>query len=59
MIGSREKDGRMQNMRDFVKEFNAAFNGRGGGKPEMVQGTVQGVGEEIRAWILEKASETS
>lgn len=59
VIGSREKDGRMQNMRDFVKEFNAAFNGRGGGKPEMVQGTVQGVGEEIRAWILEKASETS
>ncbi len=26
------------NMRDFVKEFNAKFNGTGGGSPQMVQG---------------------
>ena len=57
VIGSRERDGRQMNMRDFVKEFNAAFNGRGGGKPEMVQGTARGSEDEMRAWILEKAGE--
>ena len=45
------------NMRDFVKEFNAAFNGRGGGKPEMVQGTAHGSEDKMCAWILEKAGE--
>ena len=57
VIGSRERDGRQMNMRDFVKEFNAAFNGRGGGKPEMVQGTARGSEDEMREWILEKAGE--
>ena len=57
VIGSRERDGRQMNMRDFVKEFNAAFNGRGGGKPEMVQGTARGSEDEMRTWILEKAGE--
>ena len=57
MIGSRERDGRQMNMRDFVKEFNAAFNGRGGGKPEMVQGTAHGSEDKMCAWILEKAGE--
>lgn len=57
VIGSRERDGRQMNMRDFVKEFNAAFDGRGGGKPEMVQGTARGSEDEMRAWILEKAGE--
>lgn len=57
VIGSREQDGRQINMRDFVKEFNAAFDGRGGGKPEMVQGTARGSEDEMRAWILEKAGE--
>ena len=52
VIGSRA-----QNMREFVKEFNAAFNGRGGGKPEMVQGTARGCESEMRTWILEKAGE--
>ena len=42
-------------MRPFVKEFNAAFDGRGGGRPEMVQGTASGNEEDIKAWILEKA----
>ena len=57
VIGSRERDGRQMNMRDFVKEFNAAFNGLGGGKPEMVQGTARGSEDEMREWILEKAGE--
>ena len=52
VIGSRS-----QNMRELVKEFNAAFDGRGGGRPEMVQGTACGKAEEIRTWILEKAGE--
>ena len=52
VIGSRS-----QNMRELVKEFNAAFNGRGGGKPEMVQGTARGCESEMRMWILEKAGE--
>ena len=50
VIGSRALD-----MRAVAKEFNAAFDGRGGGKPEMVQGTARGIEEEIKAWILEKA----
>ena len=52
VIGSRT-----QNMRELVKEFNAAFDGRGGGKPEMVQGTARGCEDEMRTWILEKAGE--
>lgn len=52
VIGSRNKD-----MRALVKEFNAAFHGRGGGKAEMVQGTAAGNREEIRKWILEKAGD--
>ena len=50
VIGSRKND-----MRVFVKEFNAAFSGRGGGKPEMVQGTAKGSASEMREWIFEKA----
>lgn len=50
VIGSREKD-----VRGLAKELNAAFEGRGGGKPEMVQGSVKGDAEEIEGWILEKA----
>ena len=33
------------------KLLNEAFHGRGGGKPEMVQGTVQGKREEIEAFL--------
>ena len=36
VIGSRDVD-----VRNMAKELNAAFEGRGGGRPEMVQGTVQ------------------
>ncbi len=53
--GTEEKD--PIDMRGFLKEFNAKFDGRGGGKPEMVQGTAQGNEPEIRAWILKKAGE--
>ena len=52
VIGSRNMD-----MRAFVKDFNAEFSGRGGGKPEMVQGTACGGREEICRWILEKAGD--
>lgn len=52
VIGSRK-----QNMRELVKEFNAAFDGRGGGKPEMVQGTARGCESEMKTWILKKAEE--
>lgn len=52
VIGSRT-----QNMRELAKEFNAAFDGRGGGKPEMVQGTAKGCESEMRTWILMKAGE--
>ena len=52
VIGSWNMD-----MRAFVKDFNAEFSGRGGGKPEMVQGTACGGREEICRWILEKAGD--
>lgn len=50
VLGSREVD-----VRSFAKEFNGVFDGRGGGKPEMVQGTVRGSETAIKEWILEKA----
>lgn len=52
VIGSRKND-----MRMLAKEFNAAFSGRGGGKPEMVQGTAKGSASEMREWIFEKAGD--
>ena len=52
MIGSRDVD-----VRNMAKELNAAFEGRGGGRPEMVQGTVRGTEEELQNWILRKAEE--
>ena len=50
VMGSRNID-----MCIFVKEFNAVFEGRGGGKAEMVQGTAKGDPEKMRNWILGKA----
>ncbi len=35
------------NLREFLKGFHERFPGKGGGKPEMVQGTVNGRKEEI------------
>ena len=43
VIGSRVMD-----VRPFAKILNEKFQGRGGGKPEMVQGSVTGVKAEIR-----------
>ena len=35
-------------LRQYTKEMNAALNGRGGGKPFFVQGSVQATEDEIR-----------
>lgn len=43
VIGSKTEDVRL-----LAKKLNEAFNGRGGGKPEMVQGSLQGAESEIR-----------
>lgn len=46
VLGSRSLD-----VRENGKLLNEAFHGRGGGKPEMVQGTVQGKREEIEVFL--------
>lgn len=38
-------------LRPLVKELNARLNGRGGGKPAFVQGSVQAEEEEIRSFF--------
>ena len=43
VMGSRTMD-----VRPFAKELNSMFQGRGGGKPEMVQGSLYGGEERIR-----------
>lgn len=43
-----EKDG---NLREFTKEMNQVLNGRGGGKPFFVQGSVSATEEEIRKFF--------
>lgn len=48
ILGSSSMD-----MRVFSKKLNAAFAGRGGGRPEMVQGSLVGRQEEIRQMICE------
>lgn len=52
VMGSKTMD-----MRALAKAFNAAFEGRGGGKAEMVQGTVRGTEEAIRSWMIEKTED--
>ena len=44
-----------RNMREFLSAFHQAFPGKGGGKPEMVQGTVNGKQAEIEAFFGERA----
>lgn len=44
VIGSHTED-----VRALCRELNASFDGRGGGKPEMVQGSLKGTAEEIRS----------
>ena len=40
-----------KNCADFAKAINAAFAGRGGGKPELVQGSCGGKREEIELFF--------
>ena len=47
VIGSRESD-----VRPLGKRLNESFCGRGGGKPEMVQGSLCGTAEEIKACFM-------
>lgn len=42
----------MEDVRPLCKRLNEAFGGRGGGKPEMVQGSLAGAEEEIRKQIF-------
>ncbi len=45
-IGSNSVD-----LRAFAKHFNSTLNGRGGGRPEMIQGSVAAAKEEIIAFL--------
>lgn len=47
VIGSRTSD-----VRPIGKMLNEKFEGRGGGKPEMVQGSLAGTAEEIEACFM-------
>ena len=47
IIGSRTVD-----LRAAAKELNAALHGRGGGRPEMIQGSFAAARKEIEAYIL-------
>lgn len=38
-------------VRDIAKQLNTTFDGRGGGKPEMVQGSLNGTKEQILAYL--------
>lgn len=48
ILGSKTVD-----VRALAKEMNQRFGGKGGGKPQMVQGSLQGKEEEIRMWLLQ------
>lgn len=52
VIGSKSVD-----VRSIAKILNEKFGGRGGGKPEMVQGSLQGNEEEIREEVRKACSE--
>lgn len=52
VAGSRRVD-----MCEFWKEFQKEFTGRGGGKPQMIQGSVQGTRQTITDWLLYKLKE--
>ena len=47
IIGSQSVD-----LKRFLKDFHEAFAGKGGGKGEMVQGTVKGEKEALRQYFL-------
>lgn len=48
ILGSRTVD-----LRAFSKTLNEKFQGKGGGKPEMVQGSLHGTEAEIRRTVME------
>lgn len=48
VIGSRSED-----VRPLSKMLNTTFQGRGGGKPEMVQGSVKGIRTEIEEEVYQ------
>ena len=43
-----------QDIRQLVKDLNAALNGRGGGRDGFAQGSVQSTKEEIQAFFDNK-----
>ena len=47
IIGSRIKD-----LRSMAKEINAAIGGRGGGRPEMIQGSCSASRQQIETYFL-------
>ncbi len=49
VIGSKEID-----VRFLVSGLKEQFDGRGGGKPEMIQGSLTGTQEQLKAWLLEQ-----
>ena len=61
-VFSRNEDGSYKyamgeidgDLRQYTKEMNAALNGRGGGKPFFVQGSVQATEDEIRNFSRNK-----
>ena len=48
-LATREGD-----LRQLCKDMNAALGGRGGGKPQFQQGTVNATKEQIEAWFTHK-----
>ena len=44
-------------LRSFVKELNQALDGRGGGKPDFVQGSLQASRQEINAFFQASSRE--
>nr|WP_317282442.1 alanyl-tRNA editing protein [uncultured Sellimonas sp.] len=52
VLGSRTSD-----VRSYGKALNETFSGRGGGKPEMIQGSLSGTEEEIRRFFEEITNE--
>lgn len=47
VIGSRSED-----VRSLCHSLNERFHGRGGGRPEMVQGSLNGIKEEIYKFVM-------
>ena len=44
-----------QDLRPVAKAMNAALQGRGGGKPNFVQGSVRASRADIEAWFAAQA----